>query len=135
MTEFNAVLKRAFAQAHEPADDGFSVRVGQAVARRESAAGVRTAIHAIGLGVAGVAVFYGLFPLLWGFGLDALSSGGLEFARVQGAFSAEAPALTNAVSEQAQSWIQSLSAGLMSQMLLITAALAGGAVAYRATQD
>ena len=39
------------------------------------------------------------------------------------------------LTEQAQSWMQSISAGLMSQMLLITAALAGGAVAYRASQD
>jgi hypothetical protein len=135
MTEFNALLKRAFAEAPEPVDDGFTLRIGRAVARRESAIGARALIYAIGLGVAGVAVFVGLFPLIWGFGGDLLSSGGLEIARVQGAFNAEAPVLTYAVSEQAQSWLQTLSAGLMSQMLLITVALAGGAVAYRASQD
>ncbi len=135
MTEFNALLKRSFAEAPEPADDGFSLRIGRAVARRESAIGARALIYAVGLGVAGVAVFMGVFPLLWGFGQDFLSSGGLEVARAQGAFNSEAPALTSSVSEQAQSWMQSISAGLMSQMLLIAASLAGGAVAYRASQD
>lgn len=135
MSEFNAILKRAFAEAHETVDDGFSVRVGRAVARRESAISARTVMYAVGLGVAGVAVLAGLFPMIWGLGGDLLSSGGLEVARAQGAFNAEAPGLTNAVTEQAQSWLQTISAGLMSQMLLITAALAGGAVAYRASQD
>jgi hypothetical protein len=135
MTEFNALLKRSFAEAPEPVDDGFSLRIGRAVARRENAFGARALIYALGLGIAGVAVFMALFPMLWSLGLEALSSGGLEVARANGAFNAEAPALTSAVSAQAQNWLQALSAGIMSQMLLIAAALAGGAVAYRASQD
>ncbi len=135
MTEFNALLKRSFAEAPEPADDGFSLRVARAVARRESPFGARAMIYALGLGIAAVAVFVGLFPLIWNSGLDAVSAGSLDVARAQGVFNAEAPVLADEVTSQAQSWLQAVSAGLMSQMLVVMAALAGGAVAYRASQD
>ena len=41
MTDFDALLKRSFAEAHEPLDDGFSVNVGHAVAQREAGHAVR----------------------------------------------------------------------------------------------
>lgn len=130
MTELDTILKRAFAEADEPIDNGFSVRVGAAVARRERAGEMRAAVHAIGLGVAGVTVLYALFPLLWSFAQDFLVSFGLEVARAQGALNTEVPLVAN----QAQGWLQATSAGL-TQVLLIMAALAGGAVAYRAARD
>lgn len=130
MTELDTILKRAFAEADEPIDNGFSVRVGAAVARQERAGAMRAAIHTIGLGIAGATVLYALFPLLWGFAQDFLVSFGLEIARAQGALNSEVPVVTN----QAQGWLQAASAGL-TQVLLITAALAGGAVAYRAARD
>jgi hypothetical protein len=130
MTEFNTVLKRAFAEAHEPADDGFSQRVGVGVARRESVGRVLGAVQNAGMAVAGAAVLYGAYIVATTFGEDFLASAGLEVARIHGALSASAPS----VSSQAQGVLQSLGAGL-SQVLLITAALAGGAVAYRAAQD
>ena len=130
MTELDTILKRAFAEADEPIDNGFSVRVGAAVARRERAGEMRAAVHAIGLGIAGVTVLYALFPLLWSFAQDFLVSFGLEVARAQGALNTEVPLVAN----QAQGWLQATSAGL-TQVLLIMAALAGGAVAYRAARD
>ena len=36
MTDFDALLKRSFAEAHEPADDGFAVNVTHVVAMREA---------------------------------------------------------------------------------------------------
>lgn len=133
MTELDTILKRAFAEADEPVDAGFSVRVGAAVARRERAGEVRAAMQAIALGIAGVVVLYALFPLLWSFAQDFLVSFGLGVARAQGALNGEAPLVTN-VTSQAQGWVQSMSAGL-TQVLLISATLAGGAVAYRAARD
>lgn len=130
MSEFDALLTRAFAEAHEePADDGFSVKVEHAVARVEAASKVRSAAYATGMAAAGAAILYGAYGLVSAFGQEFLASAGLEFARAQGAI-AQAPDLGGA----AQGVMQSLSAGL-TQVLLISAALAGGAVAYRATQD
>jgi hypothetical protein len=133
MTELDTILKRAFAEADEPIDNGFSVRVGVAVARQERAGEIRAAVHTICLGVAAAAVLYALLPLLWGFAQDFLVSFGLDVARAQGALSTDVPSVTN-VTSQAQNWIQSMSAGL-TQVLLISATLAGGAVAYRAARD
>lgn len=132
MTEFDSVLKRAFAEAHEPADDGFSVRVGHAVAKRESANKVYGAVQTGAVALAGAAVVYGAYVFASTFGQEFLANAGLELARAHGALSG-APS----VASQAQGWmqsVQSLGAGL-TQVLLIVAALAGGAVAYRAAQD
>jgi hypothetical protein len=130
MTEFDAVLKRAFAEAHEPADEGFSVRVGHAVARRERMGQVYSAIQMAGIGLAGAAIAYGGYILASTFGQEFLANAGLEVARAHGALTGATPVATS----QAQDWMQSLGAGL-TQVLLIVAALTGGAVAYRATQD
>lgn len=130
MSEFDALLTRAFAEAHdEPADDGFSVKVGQTVARREMASKVRGAAYAVGMAAAGAAILYGAYGLLTAFGQEFLATAGLEIARVHGAMAA-----TPSVDSAAQGVAQSLGAGL-TQILLVTAALAGGAVAYRSAQQ
>lgn len=127
MSDFNSVLTRAFAVAPEPADDGFSVRVSAAVARRERSARIFAGIQGVGIALAGLAVAYGAYVFATTAGGAMLSDAGLEFARAQGV-------LAPSVSNQAQDWMQSLGLGL-TQILLIAAALSGGAVAYRASQD
>lgn len=130
MNDFNALLTRSFAEAHdEPADDGFTVKVGHAVARQEFANKVRNAMYATGMAAAGAAICYGGYGFLSAFGQDFLATAGLEVARAHGAISS-APSVTGA----AQGLMQSVGAGL-TQILLITGVLAGGAVAYRSVQE
>ena len=129
MTDFDALLRRSFAEAHEPTDDGFSVKVGHAVARRESAAKARGLAYALGMAAAATAVIYGVSGMVLPLGQELLASAGLEMARAHGAISS-APSISGV----AQGVVQSLGAG-MTQILLLTAALAGGAVAYRVTRD
>jgi hypothetical protein len=130
MNDFDALLTRSFAEAHdEPADDGFSVNVGKAVARREGANKIRNAAYTVGMAAAGAAVLYGAYGIATAFGQEFLATAGLEVARAHGAMS-NAPSIGGA----AQGVVQSLGAGF-TQILLVTAALAGGAVAYRATQE
>lgn len=129
MTDFDAVLKRSFAEFHEPEDDGFVVRVGHKVAGRERTARVYSAVTTAGVGLAGAAVVWGAYILANTVGQEFLANAGLELARAHGALTG-APNVT----AQAQTWMQSVSAGL-TQVLLIVAALTGGAVAYRAAQD
>lgn len=130
MTEFNAMLTRAFAEAHdEPADDGFAVQVGHAVARRETANKIRNGAYSIGMAAAGAAVLYGAYGIASVFGQEFLASAGLELARAHGAV-ASAPSVGGA----AQGMLQSLGSGL-TQILLISGVLAGGAVAYRSAQE
>jgi len=126
MNDFDALLKRSFAEAAEPVDDGFTVQVARGVARRETAGKIRLATQGVGLAAAGAAVFYGGSALVGMFGQEFLASAGLGLAD---AYSA----LTTGASS-GQGMLQSMGAGL-TQILLVTAALAGGAVAYRATQD
>ena len=127
MTDFDALLKRSFAEAEEPADDGFTVRIAQHVAKREAASRLRGQIYAAGMVVAGLAVFYGVFMLASALGPQVLAIAGLEIAQAHGA-------LASGPSDAGQGLLQSLGAG-MTQLLLITAALAGGAVAYRSVQQ
>lgn len=129
MTEFDALMKREFATAAEPADDGFSVRVGQVVARQEAAAKTRALAQNVGMAAAGAAICYGLYAFASAFGQEMMASVGLELARAHGALST-----ASSVDGAAQGLMQSMGAG-MTQILLATAALAGGAVAYRAQQD
>ncbi len=129
MTDFDALLKRSFAEAPEPADDGFSVQISRAVAHREKTAKVRNTAYTVGMATAAVAIFYGAYSLASVYGQEVLASAGLELARAHGAISG-APS----VSGTAQGMLQSFGAGL-TQMLLVFGALAGGAVAYRASQD
>ena len=129
MSDFDALLKRSFAEAAEPSDDGFTVQIGAAVSRREKLAKWRSIAQTAAMAAAGVAVLYGGYALASVFGQPLLAGAGLELAQAHGALSG-APS----VGAQAQTLAQSLGAG-MTQTLLIVAALAGGAVAYRATQD
>jgi hypothetical protein len=130
MNDFDALLKRSFAEAPEPVDDGFTVRVGHAVARREAAVKVRNVVQSVGMAAAGAVALYAVYGLVSTFGQEVMATAGLEVARAHGALSS-APSISGA----AQGVMQSLSAGMMTQLLLIAAALAGGAVAYRAVQD
>ena len=129
MSDFDALLKRSFAEAHEPADDGFVVNVGHAVAKREASLKARGYMQLGAITIGAAAVSWGLYTFAGAFGQDLMASIGLEVARAHAAVST-APSAGVA----AQNFIQSMGAGL-TQVLLITAALAGGAVAYRATQD
>lgn len=130
MTDFDALLTRSFAEAPEPADDGFSVNVGHAVMRRESAAKLRNVVQNLGLAAAVAAVAYGLYGLAGALGQDLLAMAGLEIARAHSVLS-QAPSVESA----SRGLLHSLGAGTLTTILLTTAALAGGAVAYRATQD
>ena len=129
MSDFDALLKRSFAEAHEPADDGFVVKVGHAVAKREAGLKARGYMQLGAVTIGAAAVSWGLYAFAGAFGQEFMASIGLEVARAHAAVST-APDPGAA----AQSFIQSMGAGL-TQILLVTAALAGGAVAYRATQE
>jgi hypothetical protein len=131
MTDFDALLKRSFAEAHEPADDGFVVNVGHAVAKREASLKLRSYFQYGAITIGAAAVSWGLYAFAGAFGQEFMASAGLEVARVHGALSS-APSVD--AGGAAQGFLQSLGAG-MTQILLITAALAGGAVAYRSTQE
>ncbi len=132
MNDFDALLTRSFAEAAEPVDDGFSVKVSHAVARSENALKVRNAIYSGGMAVAGAAIAYGVYAFTSAFGQEFMASAGLEIARAHGALSA-APS----VSGVTQGFMQSLQGlgAILPQMMLATAALAGGAVAYRSAQQ
>jgi hypothetical protein len=130
MTDFDALLKRSFAEAHEPADDGFAVNVAHRVAKREAGLKARGAMQIGAVTIGAAAVSWGLYTFAGAFGQEFLASAGLEVARAHAALSTTAPDAEAA----AQGILQSLGAGL-TQILLVTAALAGGAVAYRATQQ
>jgi hypothetical protein len=136
MNEFDAVLKRGFAEAHEPADDGFVVNVGHAVARREKALQIRNAVQNVGMAIGGAAALWGVYSFVGVFGQEFLASFGLEVARVHGALSG-APSVADATGDaagQAGGMLASLGAGL-TPILLAIGAMAGGAVAYRAVQQ
>ncbi len=129
MTDFDALLKRSFAEAHEPADDGFVVNVTHTVAKREAGLKVRGYIQYGAITIGAAAVSWGLYAFAGAFGQEVAASAGLEVARMHAAVSMAPDA-----GAAAQNFVQSMGAGL-TQILFVTAALAGGAVAYRATQD
>lgn len=129
MTDFNALLTRSFAEAEEPADNGFSVAVSARVARRVNDYRLRSLAQNLGLAAAGAVVVYAAVGLMQGQGQDLLATAGLEVARAHDVI-AEGPSL----STLGQGLLQSLGLGL-TQILLGAAAIVGGAVAYRATQD
>lgn len=135
MSDFNALLKRSFAEAHEPSDDGFSLNVAHAVARSEKALQVRTVFQNVGMALGGAAAFYGVYAFVGAFGQDVLASAGLEIARIHGSLSA-AP-LGDAAGDAAgatQGMLRSMGAGL-TQVLLFAGVFAGGAVAFRAARQ
>lgn len=131
MTDFDALLKRSFAEAPEPVDDGFTVNIAHAVARNENALKLRNLAQTVGLAVAGAALVYGGFAFYGAFGQEAVATAGIEVARAHGALSAAPSSFGGAV----QSALQSLGTGMTQIMLMTAAALAGGAVVYRTTQE
>jgi hypothetical protein len=136
MNEFDAVLKRGFAEAHEPADDGFSVHVGHAVARHEKALQIRNYVQNAGMSIGGAAALWGAYSFAGAMAPEIMANLGLEVARIHGALSG-APTVTTATGDafgQAGGMLASLGAGL-TQILLVMGVLAGGAVAYRAAQQ
>jgi hypothetical protein len=125
MSDFDALLKRSFAEAHEPVDDGFSVAVGRAVAGSERAAKIRAAAQTGAMAIAGAAIVYGVYGVLQQFAPQLLDQAGLQVARAHGA-------LTSVPSTAGL--MRSFGAALP-QVMLMVGALAGGAVAYRQMQD
>jgi len=81
MTDFDALLKRSFAEAHEPADDGFVVNVGHAVAKREAGLKVRGYMQLGAVTIGAAAVSWGLYAFAGAFGQELMASIGLEVAR------------------------------------------------------
>jgi hypothetical protein len=132
MTDFDALLKRSFAEAHdEPADNGFVVNVAHRVAKREADLKVRGYLQVGAVVIGAAAASWGLYSFAGVYGQEFLATAGLEVARVHGALSS-APSVDPA--SATQGFIQSMGAGL-TQILLVMGALAGGAVAYRSTQN
>jgi hypothetical protein len=122
MDAFDATLKRAFAEASEPVDDGFSAGVSFAVARGEKAFVNRTIVQGVLMAAAAVAVGYGLYLFFQALGPQIMASVGLEFARAYGA-----------LGSGAGFDLATMGAGL-TQIMLVMGALAGGAVLYRNSQ-
>ena len=136
MSDFDALLKRSFAEADEPQDDGFSVNVAHAVARSEKALQLRSVFQSAGMAVGGAAALYGAYAFVGAFGQDVLAAAGLEIARIHGALSA-APSVADATGDAAGAtggMLASVGAGL-TQVLLFAGLLAGGAVAFRAARQ
>lgn len=134
MTEFNALLRRSFAEAPEPADDGFSVQVTAAVAHREKALKVRSLAQNVGMAAGFAAAAYGLYTVAGPFGQDLLAAAGLEVARIHAAVT-EVPSVGGLAETAGQGLMRSLGAGMTQILLMTTAAIAGGAVVYRAVQE
>jgi hypothetical protein len=135
MSDFDALLKRSFAEAHEPQDDGFVVNVAHKVARSEKALQVRNWAQGIGMSLGGAAAAAGVYAFLGAFGQDLMAAVGLEVARIHGSLSA-APVgdVAGSAAGEAQTLMTTMGAGL-TQVLLFAGILAGGAVALRSTQQ
>jgi len=135
MSDFDALLKRSFAEAHEPEDDGFVVNVAHKVARSEKALQIRNAFQTGSVVIGSAAAAYGVYAFLGAFGQDFLAAAGLEIARIHGSLSA-APVgdVAGGAAGEAQTLMTTMGAGL-TQVLLLAGILAGGAVALRATQQ
>jgi hypothetical protein len=125
MSDFNALLKRSFAEAHEPADDGFSVNIAHAVAGVERAAKIRAFAQTGATLIAGAAILYGFSGVAQQLAPQLMAETGLQVARAQGVLSSAPGAFD---------FVRSLGASLP-QILLMLGALAGGLVAYRSAQD
>ena len=123
MSDFDALLKRSFAEAHEPADEGFAVQVSHAVARNERLARIRNAAQTGAWVVAGGAVAFGIYGLAMSVAPDVLASLGFGMSRAH-----------SVINGPGADMMRTLSAG-MTQILLVTGAIAGGFAAYRATQE
>jgi len=116
MDAFENALRVAFAEAPEPADDGFAVAVAKRVSLRERLASARNAIQTIGLAIAGVATIYGGVQMVQNIGPEFLASAGLEFARAHGAMA------------------QASMSAVLTGVLVAAAAVGGGALALRSAR-
>ena len=125
MSDLDAILKRSFAEAHEPADEAFVVHVGQAVDRKEKLATIQAWAQVIGLAIGAMAAFSGLFILAAPFLTDLATGIQTTWFSTQMAFSAVSPS----------SFVMSATAIFMSQAFLALSAVAGGLVLYRSTQQ
>ncbi|MEJ0059116.1 MAG: hypothetical protein WDM79_05890 [Terricaulis sp.] len=124
MDNFDATLKRAFAEAPEPEDKGFVVRVSAGVAKRERAGLAWIVTQRVGFAAAGSAIALGAYQFVQSVAPQLMATFGLELARAHGALSENSFSMA------------SLNMGVgLTQILLVAAALAGGAAAYRATQE
>ncbi len=124
MTDFDALLKRSFAEAHdEPADGGFSDRVAARVARTERVARFRNGLQTGAWAIAGATVLFGVYGMVMSMAPDVVAQLGFGMSRAH-----------QVITGPGASAMQTVSAG-MTQILLVTGAIAGGLVAYRATQD
>ncbi len=132
MTDFDALLKRSFAEAHEPADDGFVVNVTSAVAHREASLKTRTYAQYCAMAIGFVAASWGLYSTIGALtplSQEIMALFGLEVARAHAAVSTGPD-----VGATAQNFVQAMGVG-MTQILMISAALFGGAIAIRASRD
>lgn len=135
MSDFDALLKRSFAEEHhEPDDGGFSVAVAAGVARREKINKMWSTAQNAGMAGAGLAVVFGLYSIGSAIGPELAASAGLEIARAHGALSS-APTAAADAGFMGLGWLQSAGAGMLTQLLLVAGALTGGAVAYRAVRE
>ena len=125
MNGFEADLKRAFAEAEEPVDSGFSVQVAHRVSGLERRRAVAQKLRHGALALGGLAALVGVAQLSQGLGLDLMAAAGLELAKAHGAMS--------------QSGAGGVSQGVLgmglTQILMFTIALAGGAMAFRQARD
>ena len=125
MSDLDAILKRSFAEAHEPADEAFVVRVGDTVARREKLATIQAWAQVIGLAIGAIAACSGLFILAQPFLTELASGVQTTWFSTQMAFTAVSP-----------SWfVTSATAIFLSQAFLALSAVAGGIVLYRSTHQ
>jgi hypothetical protein len=124
MDTFESALKRAFAEAPEPVDAGFSERVSVAVARTERQASLVGIAQQVGLAAAGAALAYAVATLAMGLGPQLMATFGLELARAHGALTTSTSGFDFSM----------FGAGL-TQIFLVLGALAGGAVAYRTVRE
>ncbi len=120
--DFNAHLTRAFAEAPEPADEGFVLAVSGAVARKERMAELLAWAQVLGLAVAAMAVATGVFMMLQPMMPEVMASVGLLFAQAHGAAMNAQLAAT-------------FSGAALTQILLVTAALVGGFAVLRSNQQ
>jgi hypothetical protein len=128
MDHFDATLKRAFAEAPEPEDQGFTVRVSAGVAKRERGALGWVLAQRVGFVAAGLAIAFGALQFILAIGPQIMASFGLELARAHGAVSGSSLDMDFGAA------LANLSVGLP-QIMLVIAVLAGGAVAYRTAQE
>jgi hypothetical protein len=126
MNGFEADLKRAFAEAEEPVDTGFSVQVSHRVSGLERRRAVEQKLRYGALALGGLAALFGVMQLSQGVGLDLMAAAGLELAKAHGAMSQ---------SEFGGGVSQGVLGMGLTQILMFSIALAGGALAFRQARD